>query len=262
MNERNGYRLGLVSVSFRAHSPEEILRATRAAGLSCIEWGSDVHAPYTDAERLRGLAALQREYGIECSSYGTYFRLGETPISELPLYISAAKILGTDILRLWCGTGSGADYGDAERETLFSECRRAAELAREMGVTLCMECHRRTFTERKEDVVELMEAVGSPHFRMYWQPFQWLSAAESLAVARTVAPYAEHLHVFNWRGAEKLPLCDAVEEWRAYLSVLPPMRTLLLEFMPDGRLETLPREAEALRAIASGSRTLEGGEIR
>ena len=39
------YHLGVVSVSFRQHTPEEILEATRAAGLSYIEWGSDVYAP-------------------------------------------------------------------------------------------------------------------------------------------------------------------------------------------------------------------------
>ena len=72
------YTLGLVSVSFRRHTPREILEAVRAAGLACIEWGSDVHAPCTDETALRRIAAMQAEYGIVCSSYGTYFRLGQT----------------------------------------------------------------------------------------------------------------------------------------------------------------------------------------
>lgn len=70
------YQLGLVSVSFRQHSPKEILEVTRSAGLSCIEWGSDVHAPCRDIERLREIAALQKEYGIVCSSYGHLFSFG------------------------------------------------------------------------------------------------------------------------------------------------------------------------------------------
>ena len=101
--KENKYHLGLVSVSFRKHSPKEILEAVRASGLSCIEWGSDVHAPCDDIQRLNEIAELQSRYGICCSSYGTYFRLGETPMEELGSYMQAAKILGTDILRVWCG---------------------------------------------------------------------------------------------------------------------------------------------------------------
>ena len=251
-NRHEPYRLGLVSVSFRKHTPQEILQAVREAGLTCIEWGSDVHAPCRDIARLGEIAGLQKEYGIACSSYGTYFRLGHTPLAELTDYIRAARILGTRILRLWCGDRSGADMTEEEREALFDQGRQAAAIARDNGVTLCMECHMRSFTERPEDTVTLMEAVDSPHFRMYWQPFQWLDAAGSLAVARTVAPYAEHIHVFNWQGSRKLPLEEAAEVWRDYLSVFPSPRTLLLEFMPDDRLETLTAEAQALRNIVGG----------
>ncbi len=246
------YRLGLVSISFREHSPEEILKAVKSAGLSCIEWGSDIHAPCHDTERLHEIARLQAQYGIECSSYGTYFRLGHTPMEELGDYIAAAKLLGTNILRLWCGDKSGAEMTDSEREALFAECRRAAKIAEVNDVTLCMECHMRSFTECSEDTVALMKTVNSPAFRMYWQPFQWLDAEKSLTVACAVAPYAEHIHVFNWQGSRKFPLAEAVEEWRHYLSVFDTPRTLLLEFMPDDRLEALSVEAESLRTIVGG----------
>ena len=134
--EQTQYRLGLVSVSFRQHSPKEILEAMKREGLSCIEWGSDVHAPCDDRERLLEIADLQRRYGIACSSYGTYFRLGETTMEELPLYIAAAKVLGTDILRLWCGTKSGADMTPTEKEALLDVCQKAAEIAKAANVNL------------------------------------------------------------------------------------------------------------------------------
>ena len=46
------YNTGLVSISFRGHTPEEILTAMAQAGLGCIEWGSDVHAPCGDVENI------------------------------------------------------------------------------------------------------------------------------------------------------------------------------------------------------------------
>ena len=243
------YQLGLVSVSFRGHSPEQIVKAAAHAKIRCIEWGSDVHAPCRDMERLCEIVRLQKAYGLVCSSYGTYFRLGQTPLSELPDYIRAAKLLETDVLRLWCGTKSGRDMTQEEKVWLFAQCREAAEIAKHYGVTLCTECHRGTLTERAEDTLELMRAVDSPHFQTYWQPFQWLDAAGSLEVAKAVAPYIRHVHVFNWKGEKKLPLSNAIPEWRAYLDVLPAGGALLLEFMPDGRMESLCAEAEALRRI-------------
>lgn len=241
--------MGLVSVSFRRHTPKEIMDSMLAAGLSCVEWGSDVHAPCRDPEALAEIAALQREYGITCSSYGTYFRLGQTPIEELTDYIRAARILGTDILRLWCGAKSGADMTQKEREELLEQSRRAADIAQQNHVTFCMECHRGTFTERPKDAVALMQAVNSPHFRMYWQPFQWLEKQESLEVAKAVSPYTEHIHVFHWKGEERLPLREGIREWREYLTAFSTPRTLLLEFMPDDCRDTLKAEATALKTI-------------
>ena len=247
----NQYKLGLVSVSFRKSSPREILRAMSEAGLVCVEWGSDIHAPCCDIEGLYEIAALQKEYGIECSSYGTYFRLGESPLCELENHIKAAKILGTDILRIWCGIKSGADMSEGEKDELLSSCRAAAKLAETYGVTLCTECHKKTFTENTEDAAWLMRAVGSPHFCTYWQPFQWQTAKENIENARRLSEFTRHIHVFNWKGREKLPLAEAIDEWRGYLAEFSdmPSRALLLEFMPNGSIGELSDEAAALRAI-------------
>lgn len=247
--KENKYQLGLVSVSFRQHSPKEILKAVNAAGLSCVEWGSDIHAPCRDVTRLREIVALQKEYGIFCSSYGTYFRFGETPTEELEAYIDAAKMLGTNVLRLWCGVKTGMDMTDEERNDLLELCKKAAETAKNSGMLLCMECHKGTFTQNPDDAIWLMESVNSPHFRMYWQPFQWQNADGNTINARKIAPYAEHIHVFHWRGNEKLPLTEAVKDWQSYLEQFSTPRTLLLEFMPNGTLEELAHEADALRSI-------------
>ena len=240
------YKLGLVSVSFRDRSPEEILSAMKECGLSCIEWGSDVHAPYDKASEI---AELQKKFGVECSSYGTYFRFGVTPFGELENYISAAKTLGTDILRLWCGDKNSEDYSEEEKKALFDLCSAAASLAEKHGVTLCMECHNYTFTNTKESAAELMEAVSSPNFKMYWQPSQYRSKEENLAYARLLADKTVHIHVFNWKEEEKFPLIGAKDVWKEYLSCFDGERTLLLEFMPDGKLSSLKNETEALREI-------------
>ena len=248
--QQRRYRLGLVSISFRKYEPEAILAEMQKAGLSCIEWGSDVHGPKEGSDNLRRLAALQKEYGITCCSYGTYFRLGVTPLEELPGYMDAAEILGTNILRLWCGDKNGDSYSEKEREALFADCRAAARMAEERNMILCMECHYGTFTNEKESALALMEAVDSPAFRMYWQPWQFRSEEGNMEYAKALAAYTEHVHVFQWKKEQRFPLKEGVEEWKRYLSNFNGERALLLEFMPDDRLESLATEAEALRKIA------------
>ncbi len=252
MNEKQ-YNLGLVSVSFRDRSPADILAAMKEAGLTWIEWGSDVHAPCDNLENLQALAALQAEYGITCCSYGTYFRLAETPMEELPRYIAAAKILGTDILRLWCGRKRRGDMTEEELAAFVALCREAASIAEEAGVTLCMECHKKTFTEDPDQAVWLMNTVGSPNFRMYWQPFQWQTPEQNVENAKMIAPYAEHIHVFNWVDKEKFPLAEAVTDWQRYISAFSTPRALLLEFMPGGTIEELAAETAALKTITGGN---------
>ena len=121
-------------------------------------------------------------------------------------------------------------------------------LAAERGMTLCSEFHLRTFNDCPESARLLAEAgVGT-----YWQPFQTLPPEENLRIAAALGEAVRTVHVFNWAGGDRFPLADAIDDWRRYLGVLPEARTLLLEFMPDDRLETLAAESEALRRIAKG----------
>ena len=244
------YKLGLCSVSFRKNNPGEILNAVRDASLSVIEWGSDVHAKKEDLQMLARIASAQSAMGIACSSYGTYFRIGETPVSELEAYIGAANVLGTSTLRVWCGNKNSQDYSAEERKALFDECRAVADIAEKFGALICLECHGGTYTNEPQSALELMRAVDSAHFRMYWQPNQYKTVEDNVYSARMLCEYVENVHVFNWSGKEKYPLADAAEIWKKYLAELGGDKTLLLEFMPDGSIDSLKREAEALRVIA------------
>lgn len=249
MGKKSEYKCGVVSVSFRPQSPEEIIVAAKDAGLSCIEWGSDIHAPYNDEEKIEKIVELQEKYGISCSSYGTYFRLGRDNTEELEKYAEAAKKLGTNIMRVWCGDKAAYQYTDEEKRVLLDECKKAAEIAKRCDVVLCMECHHWTYTETAEGMTELMEAVNSENFRMYWQPSQFLSVEKNVCYAKSVSKYCKAIHVFNWEGETKFPLSEAEDAWCKYLSCFGSDITLLFEFMPDDKIESLPAECEALFRI-------------
>lgn len=242
--------LGLVSISFRSLRPEAVIDAVAGAGLACIEWGSDVHAPREDPERLWQLALLQQQAGLYCSAYGTYFRLGTDAVAQLPEYIAAARVLGTRVLRLWCGNQNSGQLDAAQWDRLIDQGKQAARIAADAGAVLCLECHNNTATDTLWGALRMMEGVDNAAFRMYWQPNQLRTPQQNLEYARAIAPYTRNIHVFQWAGAEKYPLHTGIDQWKQYLTCFDGSQDLLLEFMPDNRPESLLREAEALRRIA------------
>ncbi len=240
------YKLGLVSVSFREHSPEEILSEMKKCSLEYIEWGSDIHAPAGDKKRVEELILLQQKYNIKTSSYGTYFRAGVNKNKEIYPYIETAKMLGTNFLRIWCGNKGSAVYTQDEKDALFTSLKELDKIAREEKVTLSFECHNGTYTDSVVCALELMEKVSEGGLRMYWQPNQYKSIEENFEYAEKIAPYTDIIHIFNWRGDDRFSLCDGVEVWKKYLEKFDSDKTLLLEFMPDDRLNSLGCEAKTL----------------
>ena len=243
------YQTGLVSISFRTLSPEQIVKAMVGCGLKYVEWGSDVHAPCTDDARLAEVAQLQQQYGVTCCSYGTYFRLGVNPVEEFTDYLKAAKVLGTKMLRIWAGKGKVEVMTPEWRKMIIEEGKKVARLAEEAGLIVCTECHRNTMTETKEFALELMEGVNSPAFRTYWQPNPSITLAENLEYIQLLKPYVTNLHVFHRVDDKAVPLALGEEDWKAYFAEFSHDRAALLEFMPDGLVESLPTEAATLLGL-------------
>lgn len=244
--------LGVVSVSFRDRAARDIASAAKDAGLSAIEWGSDVHARPGSAD-VEEIAATDAKLGLSCSSYGTYFRLcaapdpvkGDTPADIAP-YLSAAKALGTDTLRIWMGSRSSDKYSPEERAELLAAAAETAKLAAASGMKLYSEFHLGTFN----DCAESARLIAGAGIGTYWQPFQTLTVRENEKIARALRGAVNTVHVFNWSLAGRHALSEGVDDWKRYLEVLGSAETLLLEFMPDDRLETLKGESDALRLIA------------
>ena len=84
---------------------------------------------------------------------------------------------------------------------------------------------------------------------MYWQPNQFRSQEENILYAKLLSQYTVNIHVFNWNKKEKYPLRSAKDIWKNYLSCFDKSKNLLLEFMPDDRIESLKTEAQALKEI-------------
>lgn len=243
---------GLVSISFRRYSVDEIIAACRTAGLEWIEWGSDVHVPAGNLAIADEVAAKMRAEGLTPAAYGSYFRLGQHTPAEFVPYIESAKHLGAGVIRVWGGTKGSAKTTEEERAKLVADARAIAGMAEDAGLVVTLECHGDTLTDHYESGIAFYEAVDHPALRAYWQPNQHMDEAYNLTAAKLYAPRAECLHVFHWSATARHPLSEGREIWGKYLNIFRPEAKareigLLLEFMHDDRLETLAETARELR---------------
>ena len=246
---------GLVSISFRQHTVEEIIAAVRSCGLQAIEWGSDVHVLPGDRRRALEVREKMQESGLQTAAYGSYYSLGESenPEQDFLPYLHTAQWLNAPVIRIWGGKKGSSALSAAELERLAAEAQLLTRMAGDCGVLLSLECHPNTLTDDANASLQFLQAVGNPYLTMYWQPNQNRTPEYNLRAASLLAPVTTNLHVFSWEMQNgqllRFPLAYHTERWQSYLQIFrsdKKSHALLLEFMHDDRLETLPETAAAL----------------
>lgn len=247
------FRTGLVSISFRKNTAEEIVAAVRSCGLRSIEWGSDVHVPPDEKQKALEVRAMMQANGLQTAAYGSYYRLGEStdPEKDFSPYLRTAQWLDAPVIRIWAGRQGSSELDEAALDRLTGEARRLAHMAEESGVRLSLECHPNTLTDDAEASLRFLRAVDSPFLTMYWQPNQNRSPEYNLQAAKLLAPFTTNLHVFSWEMDHgellRFPLRHHSDRWQQYLQIFGGGdHALLLEFMHDDRIETLPETAATL----------------
>lgn len=249
---------GLCSVSFRALPAGEVLRLAAEAGLACIEWGGDVHAPPSlGPDALRALGDATRSAGLAVASYGSYHRLGVSDPADLPAVLAAAKALGAPTVRVWAGDKATAEATAAERAAVHAAAREAAALAAREGLRISLEFHPFTLTDDPEETLSLLKEGPPEALATHWQPNQFHDEAWNLASAEAVAPRVDAVHVFHWTlGADgkvvRHPLAEGAAIWKRYLAALPADVPRFLEFLPGDDPSLLPQEAASLRPPFAG----------
>lgn len=239
--------IGLVSVSFRNHTPDEIVRAVKNAGLSAIEWGGDIHVPHGNLERAKEIKALCDETEIAMPEYGSYYFLAQSNPELFNDIVQTAQILGSPLIRIWGGKKSSDTLTCAEYDALVSDAQRICDITPE--TTLCLECHGSSITDEYHMALQFLQDVHRKNLKMFWQPNQFRCFSYNMDALSALLPYICSVHVFSWQREKHFPLVDGKNEWKEYLRILKTKDDIhyMLEFMHDGRIESLKETAEELK---------------
>lgn len=247
---------GLVSITFRALPPREIVKLIAECQLRSVEWGGDVHVPHGDVVRAKEVKQLSDDAGVAISAYGSYYRVagaaGKTPSFDAVL--DCAMALGAPIIRVWAGNVSSIKADEAHRATVAADLRHIATLAGKHGVRIGLEYHDGTLTDTPESTGVLLAAVPESNVFTYWQPRHGLSVEQNLAEIALLRPRLANVHVFHWwpTPATRLPLADGRNRWCEYLPALAPTPTtteprhVSLEFVKGDDPQQLRDDAKSL----------------
>jgi sugar phosphate isomerase/epimerase len=243
---------GLVSITFRKLSPEEIIALCGKAGVQCIEWGGDVHVPAGNAARAREVGWLTREAGLEVAAYGSYYRLGTNEPGTFEAVMTSAAALGAPTIRVWAGTKGSRETEVDERCEIIADALRVADIAARQGITVCLEYHGGTLTDERESARALLGELAHPNIEFLWQPTNGAAIDDCASRLLEMLPRLRNVHVFHWwpTAAERHPLAEGEAAWRTYIDIVRDSgrdADLLLEFVRDDSPEQFIADAATLR---------------
>jgi 3-dehydroshikimate dehydratase len=243
---------GLVSITFRKLSPQEIVDLVVQAGLAGVEWGGDVHVPHGDLRQARLVRRMTQEAGLRIAAYGSYYRVGAEGAGPFEPILDTAVELGAPLIRVWAGDRASADADAQFRARVVRESRRAADLAAGVGIAIAYEFHPRTLTDTGESARKLLEDVAHDNVGSYWQPPPGSSMAGNLAGLDAVLPWLRNVHVFTWHRTtgERMPLADGEAGWMRYLRKAASTgrdHFALVEFVRNDAEDAFLQDAATLR---------------
>lgn len=249
---------GLVSVTFRPLSKEEICERMETCGLTVIEWGGDVHVPSDSPQDMADACSLSAAHGIRTVAYGSYWRAGalsEASHEKFRQELGCARALGAKTIRVWAGTKGSGDCSADERQAVVATLQDACRGAANSGLTVSLECHGGTLTDDCDSALRLVDEVAMDALRLYWQPNQYRDHRYNVDTLRCTLPYVSNVHVFSWEGAAHYPLVTHTDRWREYIEILSGSgrdHNLLLEFMHNDSPAQLPIDSAVLRNWVEG----------
>ncbi len=239
---------GMVSVTFRALTPQEILVVTAAAGLQDIEWGSDLHVPVGSIEMAHSIGELTRQAGLRPISYGSYFFAGYTDETVFIEILRTAKALGARNIRIWAGKKGSHDEDD--RLKVVRSVRQCAALCAKERIVLSIEYHINTLTDQLDSALRLIDEVAHENVRLYWQISSGIDdPVVNIRILRGILPYVSNVHVNAVSSNALVPLVEGEGMWRRVIDLLRQDghdRSMLIEFTQNGSIEQFTADANTL----------------
>nr|WP_321306948.1 TIM barrel protein [uncultured Sphaerochaeta sp.] len=237
---------GLVSITCKQYTPQEILDLCSKTGLRAIEWSENWHLKAGDLKQAIHIGNSTRNAGLEVAAYGSYIRLGES--GNINASMESAAALGAPVIRIWGGKKSSSVLLETELNEMVEQAENLAMQAKQYNLVVALEWHKETITDTNESALKFLDRVNMVNFKTLWQPTQALSVEERLQGLKMVQDKLMNLHVYHWNETGRRPLEEGAPEWKLYLQSVEPKKKhyALLEFVKDDDIDQLVKDSMTL----------------
>ena len=254
----SNFRAGVASVTLRQHAFVNFMKHVVKTGLSCIEWGSDIHAPYNDLEKAAAIAYEMRANNLSAASYGSYYKLGDLPFDQIKsknlfgMILSAAKVLGAPMIRVWGGERASKFIDAGIRRSIIDDAVAVAETAKKDNIDISVEYHQNTITDTVESALGFIRDVrnsGGDNVYLYWQMNHLLDFTGNKHELTQVLPFLSNIHVQAREGDARLMLAEQKHHWEEYIEIVKSTgrkHDFLIEFTKNDNPDNLAEDAKTL----------------
>ncbi len=238
---------GMLSITFRQKSPEEIIELVKKSGLTAIEWGGDIHVLPGDVQTAEKVGKLTREAGLTVAAYGSYYKCSaeDCPFDDV---LASAAALGTKVIRVWAGNKNFEDATEQEREQVYSYLTYAVEQSSKLGITVATEMHINTLTNKLDGTLEMLKRV--PGLKTYWQQSSYdLTVDEECEVIKTLGDSVVNAHINYWIEYTQYPLSEIADRLEKYIPALEAhtnANAFMIEFVAGSSPEQFFDDANTL----------------
>jgi len=243
---------GLVSISFRELSTNQIIEIVKKANLNAIEWGGDIHIPPGDLIKAKNVYKKCQNNGILTPSYGSYYKLG-TYKNYIPYFkdvLNVAMLLKSSTIRVWAGTKGFQEYSENELNTIIEEGKIICDLANKHNISLSLEFHSNTLTDTANSTLQLLNLINKPNLFSYWQPPVNRVVNDNINDIIMLSKKISNIHVFNWEDRNRKALEEGRDAWAQYFSYFDDKdRYCMLEFIKDDSIEQFYQDAKTLKEL-------------
>lgn len=237
---------GIVSVTFKTLSIQEVISLAVANELKAIEWSENHHIELNNTAQAALVGQLTCDNGLQVASYGSYFKLGKS--SDIIPHLENAKAMKAPYMRIWAYDKPSFEVSIKEYNAIVAEAKDVSNIAQDYGIPLTLEWHRNTLTDTNESGVKLLRDVDSPYFKTFWQPTMALSVEQRVEGIKLVEPYLTNLHVYYWSKDGREELKDGKDYWQQYLKAVDDKNHYaLLEFVKNDSVEQFEKDASVLK---------------
>lgn len=218
-------KVGLCTIAFRELRLKDVLRMAEEIGFDGVEiWGKEPHMPNRyDGAYVAEMRDLAASLGLEVNSFGSYLSPLTPGFEELKDdTIKIAAGLKARMMRIWGPYGKPGSLVPEEYARAVRQIGDLCKCARDQDLTVAFEFHDNCITETSTAMLKMIEDVGAPNLKTYWQPSFREDAEDFCGSLTRLLPHLVNVHAQNFAASykERTLLSEGRVDYRRVVSIL------------------------------------------